>query len=78
MAVRYRVTTLRKERDGYYYIVEPDGGGFGWEGWMRGSIHDVSRALDQRIRELERRARGEEGRWHGKTITAQTGDSRKR
>lgn len=52
----YRVTQLRRERDGYHYIIEPVRAGMGIEGWMRGRMSEVSRILERRLQEMDARA----------------------
>ncbi len=53
----YRVTQLRRERDGYHYIIEPvRPPGMGVEGWMRGRMSEVSRVLKRRVEEMDARA----------------------
>ena len=58
----YRVTQLRRERDGYHYVIEPvRPPGMGVEGWMRGRMSEVSRILKRRVEEMDARAEGQDG-----------------
>ena len=49
----YRLTTFRRERDGYYYVID---GPAGVEGWMKGSSREVLSILRRRVREMDERA----------------------